>query len=237
MSALAKTYVQTLHSIRPAIKKIVSVESSSLPDRNYKSASLWLRSLASIYDIEDMIALDIPWWNMAAITRVEAFLSGKKLARVFEFGSGASTIWLARRAAHVTSVEHDMGWHKVVAEQLAPYKGAKVELVPADPDFNDNPLWQSQKKGHKNKSYFNYANALRQTEAPFDLIVIDGRARAGCLSVAVKHLADDGMIVFDNAARKRYKEALRSCGLQAEWHTGLTACLPYPDTTVLLRKT
>ena len=47
--------------------------------------------------------------------------------RVFEFGSGGSTLWLASIAAHLTSIEDDLDWYKVVATGLSA-QGTPIEL-------------------------------------------------------------------------------------------------------------
>ena len=51
----------------------------------------------------------LPWYSYSMI----AFLSDKVRPdmRVFEYGSGYSTLWWARRVAHVTSCEHDQYWY------------------------------------------------------------------------------------------------------------------------------
>ena len=63
---------------------------------------LYIRSLFSIFDAADLVKLDLPWWSFGAIDHLESHLSslsGK--AVVFEWGSRASTAWLAKRAAKV----------------------------------------------------------------------------------------------------------------------------------------
>lgn len=52
-------------------------------------------------------------------------------AEVFEFGSGASTLWLAARAKRLESVEDDARWHAAVTEALLDrgYPGVQVHLV------------------------------------------------------------------------------------------------------------
>jgi hypothetical protein len=53
---------------------------------------LWARSLFSIYDSRDLIHLDLPWWTFKAADALAvrlAEMGGQ--ARVFEFGTGAST--------------------------------------------------------------------------------------------------------------------------------------------------
>jgi hypothetical protein len=66
--------------------------------------------------------------------------------------------------------------------------------------------------------------------------VVDGRARGACLEAALAHLAADGIVVFDNSARKRYRRAIENSRLAYREFRGLTACLPYPDSTTLLSR-
>ncbi|MEQ8771206.1 MAG: hypothetical protein RIC51_00010, partial [Erythrobacter sp.] len=70
----------------------------------------WVASLFAIYETDRMIALDLPWWNVAATRAVAEFLGARPRARVFEYGSGASTVWLARRAQEIFTVEHHEKW-------------------------------------------------------------------------------------------------------------------------------
>ena len=51
---------------------------------------------------------------------------------------------------------------------------------------------------------------------------------------ARQHLADGGMILFDNSGRKRYLAGIDASGLSANHTRGLTAALPYPDQTTLM---
>jgi len=96
----------------------------------------WLRSLFAIYDIEDMAALDLPGGPSPPWVRSDEFLRSRGNARVFEYGSGASTIWRARRALSVVSVEHERDWHSVVSQRLSPYQNAAVGLIDADAELH-----------------------------------------------------------------------------------------------------
>jgi hypothetical protein len=204
-------------------------------DRHQDSrVARWARSLFAIYDIDAMVALDLPWWTFEAIERVDSFLATRPNARVFEYGSGASTVWLARRAASVTSIEHDAGWHPVVAAQVASMPGVDLRLVPPDAAAEANPDFGSSKPGWRDKSFRHYVTAIDQMTGMFDLIVIDGRAREACLAHAGSRLAPGGMIVFDNSNRSRYRAAIDASTLKRMETRGLTACLPYPDATTLL---
>lgn len=200
----------------------------------------WLRSLTEIHDLEGMISLDVPWWTYRAIAEVDAFLAARAGARVFEYGSGASTVWLARRAGAVDSVEHHPGWHARMQAALAKTEGlapVDLRLVKADAAPNPDPLYRSGKAGAAGTSFAAYARSVARAPQPlYDLIVIDGRARAACLRHATGRLAEGGLIVFDNSARARYRAAIAASGLEAVRLPGRAPALPYPDETTLLRR-
>ncbi len=230
---LKRVYVTGVRSIRPVAAATGLLD--LLERRSSSSRTMrWLRSLFAIYDIEDMARLDLPWWTFAAIDEADEFLRSRQSPRVFEYGSGASTIWLARRAGAVTSIEHDQPWYTVVSQQVAPFDNVNVKLIEADTDLV--PGYVSEKEGWIGRSFRQYASAIDDEPGEFDLIVVDGRARSACLAHALKKLAPDGMILFDNSGRQRYRDAIAASGLRARTHRGATACLPYPDETTLMER-
>ena len=51
----------------------------------------------------------VPWYTWPAVEYLEQLdFSGRK---VFEYGSGNSTLWWAERVREVISCEHDPVWH------------------------------------------------------------------------------------------------------------------------------
>ena len=76
----------------------------------HSRAATWARSLFAIHDIDQLARLGVPWWTFDSADRIAAFLRLRPDARIFEWGSGASTLWLAERAGSVHSVEHHAGW-------------------------------------------------------------------------------------------------------------------------------
>ena len=194
----------------------------------------WLRSLLAIYDIDEMNRQDLAWWQLDALAEVDRFLKLRENARIFEYGSGASTLWLARRAASVTSVEHDSGWFDLVAERLKAYPNATLRHVVGKRNQGD-PNYVSGKPGAEGLNFEDYVHAI-DNEAPFDLIVIDGRCREMCIAAAKSKLKPGGLIVFDNSRRGRYQQALMAPGFAIKRYRGMTACLPYPDETTILTK-
>lgn len=195
----------------------------------------WAHSLTRVYDSLAIAELDVPWWTYRAIDAVEAWLAARERGvRVFEYGSGASTLWLARRAAEVHSVEHD----RQFGDRIRPaIEGAgNVDFRIVEPVACAAPAVPSAKEGYSGLDFSEYVAAIHEVGGDFDLIVIDGRAREACLEAAVHHLAADGLIVFDNSRRSRYRRAIDASGLSERRLRGLTPTLPYPDQTSLLSR-
>src|SRR5437763_723392 len=65
------------------------------PDRTDRVRH-WAYTLTRVHDSAALAELDVPWWTYRAIDAVEAWLAARPgPARIFEYGSGASTLWLA----------------------------------------------------------------------------------------------------------------------------------------------
>lgn len=176
--------------------------------------SRWAASLLAIHQPERMIALDCPWWHVGATRAVAAFLDSRQGARVFEFGAGASTAWLARRASEVISVEHHAGW----SERLRPLLTR----------FDNARLW------HRELADGAYVGAIVEAGGLFDLIVVDGRQRIACLERALAFLKPGGIVLFDDSGRRRYRLGIARSGLSERRFFGRSYCVPYPDHSSIL---
>jgi hypothetical protein len=195
---------------------------------------LWFRSLLSIGNLRSLVELDVPWWSLTAADAVDHFLGTRPDAKVFEWGSGASTFWLARRSAKVVSVEHDPEWARAIQESLP--NNVTLHLIQPATTSESSSEFQSGRAGFTGLDFSSYVRAIETGSDSFDLIVIDGRARQACMHYATKHLAPGGLIVFDNARRRRYRPSLLA--IQAKYriayYRGATPALPYPTTTALI---
>jgi hypothetical protein len=190
-----------------------------------------VRSWFAVHDLHDLLPLDTPWWTFEAADRVEAFLRTRPGARVFEWGSGASTVWLAARAGHVTSVEHDGAWAREVRSVLP----ANAELLLAEPTPSGRPATGSRKPGFAGLDFTAYVDRIDVVDGDLDLVVVDGRAREACLAKALPRLAPGGLLVLDNVERARYRDALAAHpDVQVQWTSGRTPSLPYPTRTALV---
>lgn len=228
MSAIKSLYIDTLRTARRGATAVGLLH--LLEEHREKRPAIWLRSLFAIYDLEDMVHLDLPWWTFDAIEIVDRFLKRRSGASVFEYGSGASTLWLAKRASNVISIEHDPEWSQKMESYIRQFKN--IELRTVTTPFSDDPIHRSQKTGWGNREFRPYVETIAGGGS-YDLIIIDGRARSSCLNAALSHLRSGGLILFDDSYRKRYQQALLNCGLPRHDARGLSPGLPYSSTTTL----
>ena len=233
MLAAKSAYVTSVRRAGRVVTK-AGAFADGAPDRDRRLAH-WSYSLLKVHDSAALAELDVPWWTYRAIDVVEAWLSARpRPIRVFEYGSGASTAWLARRTDEVHSVEHHAGFAEMMRPLLQEI--ADIDLIVVEPVKTSTPTVGSSKEGHAGLDFAEYVATIDKVGGLFDLIVIDGRAREACLRASVSHLESDGMIVFDNTNRERYLTAIAGSGLAQRRLRGLTPTLPYPDSTSLLTR-
>ncbi len=157
----------------------------------------------------------IPWYTYPAIEYLNQLdLSTKE---VFEFGCGSSSLYWARKARAVTSLEAREVWYNRIKDQAPP----NLQLICRGVDDA-------------------YVQTIYEAGKKFDIIVIDGMLRYPSTEAALDCLKADGLIIFDNSDRaaefRKYAQAmqlLRDQGLlQVDMH-GFTPLNPYTATTSL----
>jgi predicted O-methyltransferase YrrM len=157
----------------------------------------------------EKVVPDKPWTVIEGHRIMSEFLQPHH--KVFEWGAGGSTIWMAFRCEHICTVESDKEWFRGVAT-VAKAMGVwnKITILLRD---------------HEQPSLYANAIDLCADRGPFDMIFIDGKTgtRTACAKRALNHIAEDGMIVLDNSGAEASKEAngiLEQAGWVAERHIG-----------------
>jgi hypothetical protein len=134
--------------------------------------------LGHYLSIEKQVPVDkdgnpLPWYTYPAIEYIRQFdLSGKS---IFEWGSGNSSLFFAKRAKFVISVEDDKTWY----ENSFNFKLDNQEICFA-----------------KDAEYI---NCISRFGKKFDIIIIDGKYRSECAKVAPNFLNEGGFIILDNS--------------------------------------
>jgi predicted O-methyltransferase YrrM len=141
---------------------------------------------------------------------------------VFEFGSGGSTFFFARRAACVTSIESDPVWYAHITT-LAQNRG--LDNV----DYRLEAMNDDSLDGYQQHPFFRAVQ-----KATWDLILIDsfcgyrtggsgGQLRPYAFSLSLAQLNPGGMIVVDDSWL--YPELLRPLrGWSIEDYVGVGPC-------------
>jgi len=149
----------------------------------------------------------------------------QKSWKVFEWGTGLSTIYWAERVAEIISIEDNKKWRDSITKQLEnrQLKNCIIHLIlpdklPIKKHIINNKiaerLTQDPTKYISKHSltsiYKSYVKKIDSfSDEYFDLIFIDGRARASCIKHAIDKLRPGGYLMLDNSERCIYNIAKR----------------------------
>lgn len=166
-----------------------------------KFIDMWRKDFGIERTIDEKVCLDrdgnpIPWYTYPAIEYLSQFDYSQK--KIFEFGCGNSSLFWARRAEKVVSIEDNLQWFEKWQGEFR--------------EENLDVRWRDEGEG--------YYNAIFEDGQQYDVIVVDGKRRADCARCAVRALAPGGLIILDDSDRintsQEYKDAvaaLREAGL------------------------
>lgn len=161
---------------------------------------------------DNTLMRQMPWMTYNAIDFLS--LICKPDMTVFEWGSGGSTLFFAKRCDRVTSIEHDRQWSKLLAGRLeensvsnVDYREISGEKISdwARKNYLNPDDFVSNDRNSIGFSYEKYVKAIDEyPDDYFDIVVVDGRARNCCVKRALSHVKQRGYLVVDNADRKYY---------------------------------
>jgi len=149
----------------------------------------------------------LPWMPYSFIDFAEGRLAGTQ--RIFEYGSGNSTRWLANQAEEVVAVEHDEEWYEFIHSRTP----SNTTIVQ-----RDRP---------------NYPDTI-ESFGEFDVVIIDGIRRVASVRTALGSLTEVGVIILDDADRPQYADAhdlLEERGFHHLTFRGMGPCTPNLQAT------
>ena len=154
-----------------------------------KNKASWVNSLMSGISMDEN-GKEIPWMTYKAIHFLKDFVTKHKNLEVFEFGSGASTLFFARHCKNVTSIETNPRWQEIITKKLAENNLTNSQI-------------HSMTDGLDNENYENFLSTLNKK---FDIIIIDSIKRYKCAINIPHFLKENGLIILDDSERKNYKK-------------------------------
>lgn len=164
--------------------------------------------------------------NDEEVACIESYLKDDQA--FFEWGSGGSTLHYSQFVKEYYSVEHNKGWFDKINAKKADnvtYNYVPVSESRLDKDLDgaasiilsrspgvterDGKLrWSTlhdRADWHKYVDYIKFPGTL---DKKFDVVLVDGRARAFCAYSALSILKDDGVLFFHDWGREWYHSAL-----------------------------
>lgn len=147
-------------------------------------------------DNKKLIIRTEPWITESAIELIKLKLTEK--AHVFEFGSGASTLWFLDilKMGKLVTVDNHRGYFEEINRLIKEKKSfCLTSTVLVDEPYNN------QIEIYKDDY--------------FDLVLVDGRNRNACIRSAIPKLKKGGWLVLDNSERHHYEPGK---SLMSEWN-------------------
>lgn len=127
-----------------------------------------------------------PWLTRSANEFIESYLSSSDIG--LEFGSGRSTIWLAKRIEKLTSVEHHKEWSSKVRTMLREKNISNVDYMHVNKEMS---------AAHEaNPKYIEVINEFKDNT--LDFCLVDGIYRDLCALSVINKIKNGGVLVIDN---------------------------------------
>lgn len=162
----------------------------------------------------------ILWMNYNVVNFLKERLT--KEMNLFEYGSGFSTQFYARKVSDVVSIEHDKMWFSIISEHLP--RNCVIRYK----------TYSSKQRGGE------YSKAILDDDIKYSVVIIDGRDRVNCLKNSILSLKEDGVCILDDSSRENYKDAFKFMeknGFKNITFSGLQSTgLKENATTVFYRK-
>src|SRR3972149_1789397 len=120
----------------------------------------------------------VPWMTYSFIDFIKNRLN--KSLKIFEFGSGNSTLFFADKVNSIVAVEHNKEWFDLIKSKMPKNVSILLKVLTEE-----------------------YENSLNGRDQ-FDIIIIDGERRLECIRNSVNWLSSSGVIILDDSERSEY---------------------------------
>ena len=163
--------------------------------------------LKGYYQIFRFLNYPTPWIAPRATSILKRILTKDLIG--LEFGSGVSSVFIAKRISKLVSVEHNEPWYKRVEDLLEKYELYNVDRRLIKPgqikDLPQNPTKAEQREMKYGHSYFDYSNYSQMisefADKHFDFVLIDGRARVDCFFNSIYKIKNGGFIILNGSSQ------------------------------------
>lgn len=187
----------------------------SLKEFGYLNDVGWFNAF-SLEEPVDKKKQPIPWFTYPCIDFLSQRLNIN--LNVFEFGSGNSTLFFAKKVKSIYSVEHNTEWFNKIKTSLPD----NSKLTHVESNSSDQ-----------------YIEPIKMGEEKFDIIIVDGIFRNECLIESINRLTEQGIIILDDSERNDYAKGISflvNASFKRIDFVGIAPGLLYSKTTTIFYK-
>ena len=196
---------------------------SEMKSQYQKNKLSWQKSFLDGF-CQDENGAPLPWMTYPFIEFITPQLN--KNLEIFEFGSGSSTLFFAKRVKKVIALESNAKWFEIMKLKIAEAKLDNIELI-------------LMKDALENEEYAKYAQNLAAKGINFDLIVVDSLKRSNCVKNSILALKPSGRLILDDSERRHYGkifEFMKDEGFKQQDFEGIApAQLRMKNTTIFFK--
>jgi len=174
----------------------------------------------------------VPSLALPAVCFLDDYLT--RGMKVFEWGSGASTLFFGMHDVGCVTIEHDKEWYGAVIAAMR-YRGFASDIRLIEAQSGSDSIYGSAKTQDVELHFQQYVDVIEEfADDTFDLVLVDGRARCACLEIAQSKVKPGGVLMLDDSHRVFYKYVMNTI----EWPVlHLYGSIPYKHYTNLVRTT
>jgi hypothetical protein len=191
-----------------------------------------------LWEVYERRNTDKPWLNPVANRLLPTLL--RPTDQALEWGSGQSTLWLARHVGHLTSVEDDRGWYERITGRLAATQTTNVQYK----------LVESPPAGDGARTSDYVSTVFGFSDESLDFALVDGSAREYCAEAVLPKIAPGGVLIVDDthgffdhrthAPISQWRKGPKNEVWASVWHTVSTWRVIWTsnglkDTTIFVR--
>ena len=210
---VAEAKAQSDVLVAEALAELDKKGSAVLPKDLMIEARTILRGMEAEVESED----DAPSFELTFDPKERRFVVQhyEAATTILEYGSGGSTVLAAKLGRRVFSVESDPDWAARVAAHLATISDtATIHHA----DIGPTGLWGVPMKPREFRKFHGYALSVwdRPDFVEPDLVLIDGRFRAACLTAVMLRATKPVTVLFDDYLRRRYYHGVERLAAKEE---------------------
>ena len=230
--------------LKETLKALIHHPQNFSAKENLINFPLWWKSLNPSHNS----LLDAsPWISFTVIKFLDFHL--KSDMKIFEYGSGGSTLFFAKRVDKIISIEHNKLWFKKVTAYLQELKLKNIDYKLFEPE-NDLEFYKKNIADPNDyisddiesigKNFKKYVMSINQyPDEYFDVVCIDGRARPSCCKHAISKIKVGGYLIYDNVETTHYENSialLTPNHWQIDRYYGLFPYLKHFSMTLLAKR-